>query len=83
MKPKTKPARTYHDLMEVTGLGRDAVKLAIRAGQLPGYAVGPKPMYVVPAEAFDAFCAGTWEPRPMKQPEPIRPLQMIGQRKVS
>jgi excisionase family DNA binding protein len=52
----------YRDLMRVTGLGRDTVKAAIRSGELPGYLVGRT--YVVPAEAFEAFCRGAWTPQP-------------------
>lgn len=62
MKSRVAPPRTYQDLMTVTGLSRETVKAAIRTGELPGYKVGER--YVVPAEAFDAFCAGTWVPNP-------------------
>lgn len=68
-----RPAKGVPDLMRVTGLGRDSVKAAIRSGELPGYKVGRR--YVVPADAFEAFCAGTWVPqhRPVFT-EAIRPL---------
>lgn len=65
------PKRGYRDLMRVTGLGREIVKAAIRNGQLPGYVVGRS--YVVPEEAFKAFCRGEWTPQP-KPMAPIRPL---------
>lgn len=61
------------DLMRVTGLGRDLVKAAIRSGELPGYHVGSR--YVVPADAFAAFCRGEWQARPHPIfPHPIKPL---------
>lgn len=79
MTTKIAPPRKYEDLMAVTGLSRASVKAAIRSGELPGYKVGER--YVVPAEAFDAFCAGTWVPSPrplfpagitpIKQPAPM------------
>lgn len=52
----------YEDLMRVTDKCRQTVCKAIREGQLPGYKVGRS--YVVPADAFEAFCRGEWEPRP-------------------
>jgi hypothetical protein len=52
------------DLMRVTGMGRDACRAAVRAGELPGYVAGRR--YVIPAEAFRSFCAGTWVPQPRK-----------------
>jgi len=78
---KTPPAapKTVADLMTVTGLGRDTVRAAIRTGALPGYYVQSNPgnrgHYVIPADAFEAFCNGTWQPqlRPIV-PQPIRPL---------
>jgi hypothetical protein len=71
------PPKTVADLMRVTGLGDVAVRAAIRTGQLPGYYVGrgSRGQYVIPGEAFAAFCAGTWVPqlRPLFT-ESIRPL---------
>jgi excisionase family DNA binding protein len=59
--------------MRVCGLGRETVRAAIRTGELPGYQIGKK--YVVPAEAFDRFCRGDWQPAPRPlSPEPIKPL---------
>lgn len=75
------PPKTLQDLMTVTGLGKYAVKSAIRNGQLPGYKTGR--FYVVPADAFAAFCNGTWVPRELPKPEPIRPIappQMLNRR---
>lgn len=59
-----KPA-TVADLVRVTGLGRDTVYAAIRAGELPGYVIGNR--FVVPRDAFNAFCVGTW----VSQPQPV------------
>jgi excisionase family DNA binding protein len=74
------PKRGYMDLVEATGLNRETVKAYIRSGQLPGYVVGRS--YIVPAEAFDDFIHGRWEPRvrPVKV-EPIKPKDFIRQRK--
>lgn len=63
-----KPA-TVADLMKATGLGRDAVRKAIREGQLPGRLISRR--YVITRGEFDAFIEGRWQPRPV---EPIRPL---------
>jgi hypothetical protein len=78
------PPKTVADLMAVTGLGRDAVKAAIRTGELPGFYVrsassSGRGRYVVPAQAFDDFCRGVWVPqrRPVFT-EPIRPLPQPG-----
>lgn len=72
----------YRDLMRVCGLGRDTVKFAIRMGELPGFKVGRS--YVVPAEAFAAFCAGTWvaTPRPLF-PSGVQAAPTMIHRKVS
>lgn len=73
--------RTYQDLMAVTGLGRNAVKAAIRTGELPGYKIGSR--YVIPADAFDAFCRGEWTPKPRPLfSEPIRPNVSLLHRKA-
>ena len=66
-------AKSWLDLCRVTGLGRETVKAAIVAGELPGYLIGSR--YIVPAEAFDAFCRGEWRPAPRpilaQQPNPV------------
>lgn len=83
MKTAQQPLRppvSIQDLMTVTGLGRTAVKEAIVRGELPGSKVGGR--YVVPADAFDAFCAGTWVARPrpvVHQPLP-QPDRLIRRR---
>jgi excisionase family DNA binding protein len=76
MKPKLKlnrPApKTIVDLCAVTGLSRPSVTAAIQRGELLGHKVGA--YYVIPAEAFDAFCRGEWVPHPRPQViTPIRP----------
>ena len=63
------PPATVADLMAATGLGRDAVRKAIREGQLPGRKIGRK--YVIPRGEFNAYIDGRWTPRPQ---EPIRPV---------
>lgn len=50
------------DLMRITGKGRDTVRAAILSGELPGYKVGRS--YIVPKDAFEAFCRGAWVPIP-------------------
>ncbi len=79
------PPKTVADLMTVTGLGRDSVRAAIRTGQLPGYYLGhgSRGHYVIPNEAFAAFCAGTWVPvhRPVFS-EPVRPVVALHRRKT-
>lgn len=75
-----RPARTLDDLMLVTGLSRTACKAAILSGELPGYKVGK--LYTIPADAFDALCAGTWQPQPRELViTTINPIQSI--RRVS
>ena len=49
-----------HDLMKVTGLGRQAVAGAIDRGELPGYRVGAGRTFWVPDEAVDKVREGTW-----------------------
>lgn len=88
----TPAAKTVSDLMDVTGLGRDTVRAAIRTGSLPGYYVRTdeahdRGKYVVPGEAFERFCKGEWQPthRPVFT-EAIRPLPQASdliQRRVS
>lgn len=56
--------KSWQDLARVCGLGRDSVKAAMMSGELPGVVVGKKPRYIVPAEAFRAFCEGRWMPKP-------------------
>lgn len=80
MKNQPAAPKTVADLMAITGLGRDTVRAAIRTGALPGYYVQSNPRknrghYVIPADAFEAFCNGTWQPqyRPIT-PTPIKPL---------
>jgi excisionase family DNA binding protein len=64
----TNPTETYDPrkgveyLRKATGLGRDTVYAAIRSGELPGNHVGDR--YIVPEEAFRAFCRGEWIPIP-------------------
>lgn len=66
----------YRDLMAATGLGRDTVKAAIRSGELPGYLVGRT--YVVPEDAFQAFCEGRWTPVPRPVlAAPARPVAFL------
>jgi hypothetical protein len=83
-QPATLEPKTIADLMEVTGLGRDTVRAAIRTGSLPGYYVthdgSGRGQYVIPHQAFEDFCKGIWVPshrpvfteniRPLPQPEP-------------
>lgn len=64
-----RPPATVSDLMYVTGLGRESVKLAIREGWLPGQKLRGK--YVVPAGEFDAYVAGTWKPQPRTTGVPV------------
>ncbi len=78
-QPATSEPKSVADLMKATGLGRDSVRAAIRTGSLPGYYIpgtGDRGQYVVPGEAFDAFCRGEWVPvhRPVFS-EPIRALR--------
>lgn len=54
------------EIQRRTGLGRDAVRQAIKAGQLPGYKIGGR--YVVPRVWFERWMAG--EPA---QPAPDPP----------
>jgi excisionase family DNA binding protein len=61
----------YQDLCRVTGKSRQTVCAAIRRGELPGYVVGRS--YVVPAEAFHAFCRGEWQ-QTSYQPEHFAPV---------
>lgn len=69
---------SVQELMDVTGLGRDAVRAGIRCGQLPGYVVGVR--YIVPRQAFEAFCRGDWEPTlRMPIPGPIRIIRDISE----
>jgi excisionase family DNA binding protein len=58
-------AARWQDLADALGLGEDAVKAAILSGELPGYKIGKR--YVVPREAYEAVCNGTWvaHPRPI------------------
>lgn len=71
--------KTVHDLMQVTGLGRESVKAGIRTGELPGHKVGSR--YVVPHEAFTAFCEGRWTPNPRPYfREAVKPITAIRRR---
>lgn len=72
-----RPPASLQDVMTATGLGRESVKALIRTGQLPGHKLGRR--YVIPRDAFDAFCAGDWEPRS----QPIQPLSLIRRREAS
>ena len=66
--PADRPPRTVADLAAVTGLHADAVRAYIKAGMLPGYYVrmpdASKGVYRIPAEAFDRFVRGEWQPAP-------------------
>lgn len=73
-----RPPATVQDLMDVTGLGRESVKLAIREGWLPGQKLCGK--YVIPAGEFDAYVAGTWE---SKRQSNTTIVPMIRPRKAS
>ena len=64
-------AKGIRDFMDITGLGRDAVKQAMRNGQLPGSQVGR--FFVCPDEAFLRYTRGDWTPPP-RQLTPITPL---------
>jgi excisionase family DNA binding protein len=55
-------AASWAELADALGLGEDTVKAAILSGELPGYKIGKR--YVVPRDAFEAVCAGTWRPNP-------------------
>lgn len=48
------------DLMELTGLGRQAVAGAIDRGELPGYRVGAGRRFWIPDEALEMVRTGTW-----------------------
>lgn len=48
------------DLMEITGLGRQAVAKAIDHGNLPGYRVGAGRQFWIPDEALEMVRQGTW-----------------------
>ena len=64
--------RSVADLCAVTGLSADVVRAHIRAGNLPGYYVqqpgARRGAFVIPARAFDDFCAGRWVPVPRPVP---------------
>lgn len=49
-----------HDLMKLTGQGRQAVTSAVDRGDLPGYRVGPSRKIWVPDEAFELLKKGHW-----------------------
>ena len=49
-----------HDLMKLTGQGRQAVTSAIDRGDLPGYRVGPSRKIWVPDEALELLKKGHW-----------------------
>ena len=51
---------TIQDLMDLTGMGRQAVATAIDKGNLPGYRVGAGRRFWIPDDALDAVRAGTW-----------------------
>ena len=69
---QTKP-KGVADLMEITGLSRNSVVAGIKAGELPGYKVGS--VYRVPAEAFERFRRGEWQPHPRRLfPEGVHAL---------
>ena len=51
-----------HDLMRVTGAGRQAVTNAIERGDLPGYRVGAGRKFWIPDAALAAVEQGTWVP---------------------
>ncbi len=69
-----RPPRPLADLITASGLSRDTVKALIRTGQLPGYKAGRK--YVIPADAFDAWCRGEWQPRPVEI-APVTPVTLL------
>lgn len=77
------PKRGVEYLRKATGLGRDTVRAAIIAGQLPGALVGRS--YVVPKAAYLDFIHGRWVPRPrtvlVTKPAP-NPLDFIHQEKA-
>jgi len=51
-----------HDLMRITGAGRQAVTTAVDRGELPGYRVGAGRKIWVPDLALDALKEGRWIP---------------------
>jgi excisionase family DNA binding protein len=73
---------TWQELAAVTGLSEPTVKTAIRMGWLPGQKIGK--LYVIPREAFNRYCAGTWVPMPKaidpmpKQPQPTNFIRRKG-----
>jgi excisionase family DNA binding protein len=75
---------TVRDLCEVTGLSRPTVCAAVRTGELPGYKIGER--YVIPRDAFDAFCRGEWVPqvRPIftERIKPLAPDALITKRMI-
>lgn len=81
-QPPYDPKRAVEHLMQVTGLGRDLVRAAIRSGELPGEHVGRS--YVLPKATFDRFLAGEWTPRhrPILERVPTAPASLI-RRKAS
>ncbi len=64
MSEQSPVARDFYlvtDICAVTGLSRASVQEGIRRGELPGYKVGAR--YVIPGNAFRAFCEGRWMPQ--------------------
>lgn len=64
MSEQSPVARDFYlvtDICAVTGLSRASVQEGIRRGELPGYKVGTR--YVIPGNAFRAFCEGRWMPQ--------------------
>lgn len=72
------PPRPLTDLMAATGLGRDAVKAAIRNGELPGQKIGDR--YVIPDAWFRAWERREWIPTPKPEPSEPTPIRTMGRR---
>ncbi len=55
---------TLADLCRVTGWSRPTATAAMQAGTAPGYQACAGGKWIIPAQAFRDFCAGTWTPQP-------------------
>ena len=76
--------RTVADLAAVTGLDPESVRKYIRVGMLPGYYFkmpgAKRGEFRIPAQAFEDFCHGRWQPVPrpvaaVDVPERVSPIR--------